>query len=932
MIASISCPDRKLLRSLLDGHLPPDTEHRVSAHLEQCPTCQTQLEQTAGGAHTLGDVARNLRGARDLSESLKRVIEKCASDPLMFVRDESSRPTADGKMLARSASSRQAAKPPASALAPPAENSPADGQRLGHYKILGTIGSGGMGLVLKAHDPKLNRIVAIKVLAANLAADETSRLRFIREARSAAAINHHNVVTIHAVDDSAEPYLVMEFIEGTSLRMHLAHNKPLKMREVLRIGMHIAKALEASHAKGVVHRDVKPDNILLDSATGGVKLTDFGLARIVGDFRFTQSGIVIGTPPFMSPEQALGKTVDPRSDLFSLGSVIYAMCTGRVPFDDNQTMSTLESVCNAQTVPPQQLNPAVPDWLADLIRWLHARQPEDRPESAGEIARILKQRLTELLASTKIVRQASKRSPASVPIPPEDTRVAESPPTFVPETHDGTNQRTALHGKDLFFGKTIVEQRLRMACAAVVSIGLVIGIFSTRTKTRAPPQKQEMVESNPPPESVAGHSSDKTEPMMTPRSTPAATSEPDRAEFHQASFLLSNHAQPFATLSEAIAAAALAGDTIEISGGGPLVIPPLVIHGKSLRIYSAAGQRPILQLEQSASEDSTLIETDSDLVLEGLELACLSPARQVADASLQPPLSRSLVRTRGTQLRAANCRFSIGSNGHGLVTNGTALVTLRNCEFDTEGFAVSCVPHEDQQLLIRNCILHAPMAVALLQPEGGLLRPTLELRSNTVVASCLLLPHLPAAGRLSHQMPPDPLPIPWRILADDNLFHSVQSVLGIINPPPPRPRDGNFRLRSQWLFHAIHWTGHRNAYSGSHNFVKLKLPINGVWVSPAWGPQTLKDWQHLWDDNETDSLMINARFDNTRIGPPFHHDDLHRLQPSDFRPEDDSLDTVNGVSPGAILHEVGPGLAYENFLRSPEYRTWLNEQRVPASH
>ena len=230
MIASISCPDRKLLRSLLDGHLPPDTEHRVSAHLEQCPTCQTQLEQTAGGAHTLGDVARNLRGARDLSESLKRVIEKCASDPLMFVRDESSRPTADGKMLARSASSRQAAKPPASALAPPAENSPADGQRLGHYKILGTIGSGGMGLVLKAHDPKLNRIVAIKVLAANLAADETSRLRFIREARSAAAINHHNVVTIHAVDDSAEPYLVMEFIEGTSLRLHLAHNKQIKMR------------------------------------------------------------------------------------------------------------------------------------------------------------------------------------------------------------------------------------------------------------------------------------------------------------------------------------------------------------------------------------------------------------------------------------------------------------------------------------------------------------------------------------------------------------------------------------------------------------------------------------------------------------------------------------------------------------------------------
>jgi serine/threonine protein kinase len=205
--------------------------------------------------------------------------------------------------------------------------------RLDHYEVDEVIGHGGIGVVLQAFDERLHRVVAIKVIAAQLATSAIARRRFTREAQAAAAVSHDHIVTIHAVEEAdGLPYLVMQYVDGMSLQDRLDGDGPLRLAEILRIGVQTAAGLAAAHAQGLVHRDIKPANILLENGVERVKITDFGLARAVDDASFVQSGVVAGTPQYMSPEQAEGKAVDVRTDLFSLGSVLYAMCTGRAPF------------------------------------------------------------------------------------------------------------------------------------------------------------------------------------------------------------------------------------------------------------------------------------------------------------------------------------------------------------------------------------------------------------------------------------------------------------------------------------------------------------------------------------------------------------------------------------------------------------------------
>src|SRR5262245_24619179 len=189
--------------------------------------------------------------------------------------------------------------------------------RLGHYEVRDVVGRGGMGVVLKAFDESLHRVVAIKVMAPQLATGATARKRFTREARAQAAVTHDHVVTIHAVEESGRlPHIVMQFVARQSLQDRLDRTGPLALQEVLRIGMQTAAGLAAAHAQGLVHRDVKPANILLENGVERVKLTDFGLARAADDASLTQSGVVAGTPQYMAPEQARGEPVDQRADLF----------------------------------------------------------------------------------------------------------------------------------------------------------------------------------------------------------------------------------------------------------------------------------------------------------------------------------------------------------------------------------------------------------------------------------------------------------------------------------------------------------------------------------------------------------------------------------------------------------------------------------------
>ncbi|OAI57718.1 hypothetical protein AYO47_01620 [Planctomyces sp. SCGC AG-212-M04] len=266
--------------------------------------------------------------------------------------------------------------------------------RLGHYEILDVIGRGGMGIVLRGFDEKLQRIVAIKVMASVLASDPTAKKRFIREARAAAAISHDHVVTIHAVEEmDGRPYLVMNYVAGQSLEERIKRTGPLQLHEILRIGMQIATGLAAAHCQGIVHRDIKPANILLENSVERVKITDFGLARATSDPTLTHHGTMTGTPSYMAPEQVRGEHVDHRADLFSLGSVLYAMCTGRAPFRGGDTMAVLKRVCDEKPEPIQELSPDAPMWLAEIVAKLHAKQPQDRYQTAGEVGEVLGQHL-----------------------------------------------------------------------------------------------------------------------------------------------------------------------------------------------------------------------------------------------------------------------------------------------------------------------------------------------------------------------------------------------------------------------------------------------------------------------------------------------------------------------------------------------------------
>ena len=302
-------------------------------------------------------------------------------------------------------------------LKPPAR--PNSVGRLAHYDVLEVVGRGGFGIVLKALDERLQRVVAVKVLAPLLATNGAARARFVREARSGAAVRDEHVVNIHAVsgDDEPVPFLVMEFVAGPTLQQKLDKDGPLSAAEVLRIGYQTARGLVAAHAQGLIHRDIKPANILLENGVERVKLTDFGLARAADDASISQSGVVAGTPLYMSPEQAKGEALDHRSDLFSIGTVLYALCTGRPPFRAETTLAVLKRVAEDTPRPIREVNPQIPSWLADVVVRLHAKNPDERFQTARELAELLGRYLSELQQHGEV---------KSAPAPPPETRKRRS--------------------------------------------------------------------------------------------------------------------------------------------------------------------------------------------------------------------------------------------------------------------------------------------------------------------------------------------------------------------------------------------------------------------------------------------------------------------------------------------------------------------------
>jgi serine/threonine protein kinase len=259
----------------------------------------------------------------------------------------------------------------------------------GRYRVERMLGQGGMAAVFLAHDAELERPVAIKVLAEHLADDEAFRRRFVREARMAAKLSHPNVVHVYDQgDEDGRPFIVMEYVEGVTLGDELKRNGPLTPARVVDLGLQICGGLEHAHASGLVHRDVKPGNLLL-RADGTVKIADFGIARAAQATKLTQIGSVLGTAAYLAPEQAAGQPVTAAADIYSLGCVLFELLTGRTPYVFETLPELVFKQREEAITPIRELRPEVPAELEAAVMHCLARNPEHRPASAAELGQEL---------------------------------------------------------------------------------------------------------------------------------------------------------------------------------------------------------------------------------------------------------------------------------------------------------------------------------------------------------------------------------------------------------------------------------------------------------------------------------------------------------------------------------------------------------------
>jgi serine/threonine protein kinase len=394
MPADLECPDLDSWQALLGDALPSEERQRFEVHLETCRACQDTVHRAADAGEAVRKLGRQIGDptATPLDPALTNLLERL----------------------------REGVPPTRVPPADPADlyflrptDRPGILGLLGEYEVQEVIGQGGMGIVLKALDPALHRLTAIKVMNPALAGSATARRRFTREAQAAAAVSHDNIVAVYGVSEAAGlPYLVMQYIAGESLQERLERTGPLELVDVVRIGFQTASGLAAAHAQGLIHRDIKPANLLLENGLAKVKITDFGLARSAEDIQLTQQGTVTGTPEYMAPEQARGEAVDHRADLFSLGSVLYAMIASRPPFQGGTPLAVLRKVIDLAPTPLHGLNPNVPPWLEAVVGRLLAKDPADRFQSAAEVAGLLEGYLAHLQQPATV---------AAPPLPPDRT-------------------------------------------------------------------------------------------------------------------------------------------------------------------------------------------------------------------------------------------------------------------------------------------------------------------------------------------------------------------------------------------------------------------------------------------------------------------------------------------------------------------------------
>jgi serine/threonine protein kinase len=859
------CPDIDVLRDLIHGTLPNDDEAAVTEHLGTCPGCQYRFDQMAGPDDFVDRVPQLL-----VNSAVLTVLD----DALDQLEAESAAglPPFPGSASKSDRSTRRE-EGPTDEFSPCADVEkwfePTDEPELlgvlGGYDIMEFIGRGGMGVVFRGRDRSLDRTVAIKVLAPSLATNHTSRERFLREARSAAAINHANVATVHAVEESAQlPYLVMEYVEGESLRQRLDQVGRLELKEIIRVGYQVASGLDAAHAQGIVHRDIKPGNILLETATRRARLTDFGLARITTDNTLTQTGMLVGTPGYIAPEVASGHEADHRADLFSFGCLLYVMATGELPFPADSTMQTLRRVVDEEATPVQQLNPDIPNWLDELIAHLLQKDPAHRPQSAAELKRVFKQRYRELKDGSSVAGVPQSRM-GFQPVPSKSTAnstppVSEESISRIEVPADTSRLWYAVGGAALL--------------AVSLSIATWLGGDQSTTDAANPGTVQTPV------------ASARAEPLVV---VPIAVNRP---------FLVSDdrgNETSFDTFEQAIRAAD-DGDIIVIRDDGPFETTGIEIHQDELIIVAAPGCRPVIRLVGEDELSGELFTTHERLELRGLELR-LDEVDDSGAAEREDVSEACLVRALGGSFEAINCRFVVQPTGACIVAEHVEQLDLVNCELHApRGHILSWSLDEHGEARVRNCVATAETAFFL----DGLARDvSFEIGESTILAGKSFWLNL-EPSRLDDDEPG------LEIRAERVVF-DVDDMLAVIEPEFGR---------HERIFEQLHWHGEGNVFTGP--FIGL-IEDDDELPSTDDSPANLTEWAQLENVEESESISQRVEYAGSREEIWGAAYDTPQDPPVGFRLLDGGqIETRLGDTPGAHIEEVGPGPPYDEWLRHDE--------------
>jgi len=550
-------------------------------------------------------------------------------------------------------------------------------KQLGKYTIEGRIGAGGMGVVWKANDPDLQRTVAIKVLGPHLRHSETARRRFQREARAAAAISHPNVLTIHAVEEHDHaPFLVMEYVSGQSLKEYVTEKGKLTHFEVFQLASQIAQGLAAAHAQGVIHRDVKPGNVMLHDSGTRVRLADFGLARITFDNSdLTSHGQQVGTPAYMPPEQLRGKQVDARADLFSLGCVIYYMLVGYSPFQGRTQGETIHKILGDEAKILLEVDPSIPPFLSELVSRLLKQDPDERYQSAFEVADVL----------SKFLSQLNRAATDDL------SAVLSFNPAILQSADDATSTKTR-------------RRAITISVLAVVAIAAFI-IVPKIIENKQPDSPDQTLQtgdarpdgSNPAAgsRSQAGTETGSDPPPDLPKLT-EITVAPD---------------SEFKTISAAVARAAK-NCTITVTGPGPYAESVMIDRADldGLKIIAESRVR-WLTPEPQDEHRALLIEDVSDVIVQGFDFEVTSETGRalhlqgtvgnvtIQDCSFQHmqqehrlslALAESEMPDSQQRIRFLDCRFSAAEGSVmclalGGMNGGSTRAEVRNCQFTSPG-------------------------------------------------------------------------------------------------------------------------------------------------------------------------------------------------------------------------------------------------------